>query len=219
MQYLYERTQSLESQVAEMKSWQEQVSELKDLLEKQQRTSEQRWSGYFSTPAHSYGREQHDHRGGREEEVQEGRPLGGQTTSRRTTGDGAGNVNTTRELPVLAAGQNTSPLVLGDWLASIAPVMKDISPVSATWWMSTKRAAEQLYDAWRGATPLERVRMQPELPKDLRTELYTRTEQRGLAMLLKAVPTVLRTQLIAERQLSSTAVLYKLLVVYQPGEW
>ncbi len=72
-------------------------------------------------------------------------------------------------------------------------------------------------EAWRGATPLERVRMQPELPKDLRTELYTRTEQRGLAMLLKALPTVLRTQLVAERQLSSTAVLYKLLVVYQPG--
>ena len=35
VQYLYERTQSLENQVAEMKSWQEQVSELKDLLEKQ----------------------------------------------------------------------------------------------------------------------------------------------------------------------------------------
>ena len=52
-QYLYERTQSLESQFAEMKSWQEQVSELKELLEKQQRTSEQRWSGYFSTPVHS----------------------------------------------------------------------------------------------------------------------------------------------------------------------
>ena len=218
VQYLYERTQSLESQVAEMKSWQEQVSELKDLLEKQQRTSEQRWSGYFSTPVHSYGREQHDHRGGREEEEDpESRPSEGQTTSQRTTGDGAGNVNTTRELPVLEAGQNTSPLVLGDWLASIAPVMKDISPVSATWWMSTKRAAEQLYETWRSATPLERVRMQPGLPKDLRTELYTRTEQRGLAMLLKAVPTVLRTQLIAERQLSSTAVLYKLLVVYQPG--
>ena len=64
-----------------------------------------------------------------------------QATTQRGTGDGAKNVNTTRELPVLEAGQNTSPLVFGDWLASIAPVMKDISPVSATWWMSTKRAA------------------------------------------------------------------------------
>ena len=134
------------------------ISELKDLLEKQQRTSELRWSGYFSTPVHSYGREQHDHRGGREEEEEpEGRPSGGRTTSQRTTGDGAGNVNTARELPVLEAGQNTSPLVLGDGLASIAPVMKDISPASATWWMSAKRAAEQLYETWRSATPLERV--------------------------------------------------------------
>ena len=120
MQYLYEWTKSLEGQVAEMKSWQEQVSELKELLEKQQRTSEQRWSGYFSTPVHSYGREQHDRRGGREEEeVQEGRSSGGQATSQRTTGDGAGNVNTTRELPVLEAGQNTSPLVLGDCMVGI----------------------------------------------------------------------------------------------------
>ena len=81
VQYLFERTQSLESQVAELKSWQEQLSELKDLLEKQQRASEQRWSGYFSTPVHSYGREQHDRRGGREEEEEEpeGRPSGGQT--------------------------------------------------------------------------------------------------------------------------------------------
>ena len=34
VQYLYERTKSLEGQMAEMKSWQEQVSELKELLEK-----------------------------------------------------------------------------------------------------------------------------------------------------------------------------------------
>ncbi len=87
------------------------LSELKELLEKQQRTSEQRWSGYFSKPVHSYGREQHDRRGGREEEE---RPSEEQATTQRVTGDGAGNVNTTNKLPVLEAGQNTSPLVLGD---------------------------------------------------------------------------------------------------------
>ena len=85
---------SLEDQVLAMKSWQDQVTELKDLLERQQLTSDKRWSGYFSTQVHSYGRVQHDRRGGREEE---GRPSKEQATPQRGTGDGAGNVTTTRE--------------------------------------------------------------------------------------------------------------------------
>ena len=96
-----------------MKSWQEQVSELKDLLEKQQLNSKKKWPGYFSTPLHSHRRELYERYGGqepREESVQAEVPNANQ----RATGDGAGNVNTTRELPVLEAGLHTSPLVLAD---------------------------------------------------------------------------------------------------------
>lgn len=74
---------------------------------------EKEMAGYFSTPLHSHRRELYERYGGqepREESVQAEVPNANQ----RATGDGAGNVNTTRELPVLEAGLHTSPLVLAD---------------------------------------------------------------------------------------------------------
>ena len=44
-----------------------------------------------------------------------------------------------------------------------------------------------------------------------------RTEQRGVGLLLKAIPPEMKTVLIASRELCSTTILYRLLVTYQPG--
>ena len=126
-----------------------------------------------------------------------------------------GNLGTGRTLPELKGDIN--PITLGDWLVLISPVMKDLTPNSSEWWDHTKAAAEHFYTKWRGSSPLDRVQIQPELPAKLRQQPFLRTEQRGVSLLLQAIPEDIRQLLVASRELCSTTILYRLLVTFQPG--
>jgi hypothetical protein len=64
---------------------------------------------------------------------------------------------------------------------------------------------------------LQRIQIVPKLPDELREARFQRTEQRGIQMLLKALPEVEQQALITDRVLSSTAIIYRLLVRFQPG--
>eukprot|EP00435_Cladocopium_sp_Y103_P043722 s1132_g12.t1 len=95
--------------------------------------------------------------------------------------------------------------------------MKDISGVAGWWWESTLREAKVYYEQWKGCTPLQRIQICPKLPDDLCEHKFQRTEQRGVQMLLKAIPLAEQQELVTDRALSSTAILYKLMVRFQPG--
>ena len=126
-----------------------------------------------------------------------------------------GTMNSTRELPELQG--EVTPITLGDWLVTIGPVMRDITPVSSEWWEVTLREAEKAYMVWRQATPMERVSFCPGLPMELAGQKYLRTEQRGVGLLLKAIPADIKSVLVAARELCATTILYRLLTTYQPG--
>ena len=119
------------------------------------------------------------------------------------------------ELAELSA--DASPLELGDWLAVCGPVLRDISAVSGRWWHLILTEAQCYYDRWKTASPLERVQITPRLPDELMDARYHRTEQRGVNLLLKAIPVDQQQSLITDRELTPTALLYRLLVRFQPG--
>ena len=129
--------------------------------------------------------------------------------------EGSGSMNTKGELPDLPS--DSSPLQFGDWLHLITPIMKDISASAGWWWESTLREAKRFYEEWRRSSPLQRIQIQPRLPEDLQEAHFQRTEQRGIQMLLKAIPAQEQQALVTDRVLSSTAIIYKLLVRFQPG--
>ena len=126
-----------------------------------------------------------------------------------------GTGNSKAELPELAS--DASPIELGDWLAVCGPVLRDISQVSARWWNLTLREAQCFYDRWKTSSPLARVQINPRLPDELLDGRYQRTEQRGVNLLLRAIPADQQQALITARELTSTALLFRLLVRYQPG--
>ena len=128
---------------------------------------------------------------------------------------GVNNLNTKAELPDLLS--TATPLQFGDWVHLSTPVLKDISSVSARWWELTWREAKAYYQDWQRSTPLARIQIFPKLPDELGMPQYQRTEQRGVQMLLKAIPAAEQQSLVTDRILSSTAILYKLLVRFQPG--
>ena len=126
-----------------------------------------------------------------------------------------GGGNTKAELPDLPA--LASPLQFGDWIHLCGPVMRDLSPVASRWWDLTTRQAQVHYAEWKQATPLQRVQIQPNVPDELQDRCYGRTEQRGVHLLLKAVAADVQQVLVTDRQMTSTAILFRLYVRYQPG--
>ena len=150
---------------------------------------------------------------------QQGRLLGGKEPGSTSYGGGmvseqAGS-GPKLELPVLPS--TISPMDLGDWLILVGPVMRDLSQHAARWWQRTMEEATRYYEVWRTASPLQRVQLQVGLPADLLEEPYGRTEQRGVGLLLRAVPEEMKKVLISNRDVTSTAIIWRLLTTFQPG--
>ena len=146
-----------------------------------------------------------------------GPAVGGHESSYgpQMTGWSEGSGGTKAELPELPA--DSAPLQLGDWLEMCGPIMRDLSAVSARWWFLTMKEADTYYKNWRESTPLQRVQITPRLPDELMDPRYQRTEQRGVNLLMKALPSDQVQVLVTGRELNSTSVLYRLLIRYQPG--
>ncbi|CAE7310588.1 RE2 [Symbiodinium natans] len=124
------------------------------------------------------------------------------------------------ELPKLEVKEHErdlAPLLSGDWLAMISPAMKDISPTSSTWWSQVVHAATSYYQEWLMCDPVTRLSLQPTKPYRFEHTKYARVEQRALTMLLRAVPTVIREELVANRKLSCIELIALIHTTYQPG--
>ena len=123
------------------------------------------------------------------------------------------------ELPTLAELTETEvgPLVAGDWLVTITPFMRDISSSSLAWWDQVMRTAEDAYRRWLDADPMARLRMTLTVPDSFQRAPWLRVEQRGSVALLKAIPETIRSELIAQREVGSIHIIFKVLRVYQPG--
>ena len=59
---------------------------------------------------------------------------------------------------------------------------------------------------------LQRVQLRPRLPDELLDGCYTRNEQRGVHLLLKAVSAEQQQELVVDRDMSSTAILFRLYI-------
>ena len=102
---------------------------------------------------------------------------------------GAGESIRTVDLPPLPAIKEgeLGGVVIGDWLALISPVMKDLSVSSGAWWDAVVTEAQTTYNTWLHSEPLQRLYLSPDVPRDCKTT-WARLEQRGQSMLLQALP-------------------------------
>ena len=163
-------------------------------------------------------------RAGKQEEGQGSRgavPQGhlpvGMESSNYGSGIASDQVGSGPKLELPALPGTISPMDLGDWLILVGPVMRDLSQHAAKWWQRTMEETTRYYEIWRTASPLQRVQLQVGLPPDLMVESYGRTEQRGVGLLLRAVPEEMKKALISNRDVTSTAIIWRLLTTFQPG--
>ena len=131
---------------------------------------------------------------------------------------GAGESIRTVDLPPLPAIKEgeLGGVVVGDWLALISPVMKDLSVSSGLWWDAVVTEAQSTYNTWLHSEPLQRLYLSPDVPGDCRTQ-WARLEQRGQSMLLQALPEGLRSEMLANRVTHTVEIVYRVLTRYQPG--
>ena len=122
------------------------------------------------------------------------------------------------ELPRLPEWRaETAPLDLTDWLLTIGPAMGDLSNGSQQWWEATLAAAREWYTKHQEKPPLEKVTHKPEVPIELREVRYQRLEKRATALLMAAIPQTQQEEVIAGKEVSTLAVLSRLMTSYQPG--
>ena len=104
-----------------------------------------------------------------------------------------------------------------DWLALTTPIISSLSPSAGIWWRQIVAEAQATYAKWLTTAPTSRLGMEPD--KDglrYRFGRYSLLEQRVLYLLLKAMPEVIRQDVLNHRAMSCTSVLFKALCKVQP---
>ena len=107
-------------------------------------------------------------------------------------------------------------LEAGDWLAQLRPLVGDVAASATKWWDDLMLATNQAYHTWLSLGPLERLHIQAPTMEETSFK-QTRLDQRVTMMLMNALPTEIKNELIATRQLHSAGVIFKVLRTYQPG--
>ena len=124
------------------------------------------------------------------------------------------------ELPPLSEPRHRSQgaVLAGDWIVAITPSMIQLSPSAQEWWSMNVRDAREQYALWLEKTPQERLKIKAEhLPKRWSTGKFVLVEQRGISLLMKALPESFRDQLVSSRLLHTSAILFQIYCKWQPG--
>lgn len=126
---------------------------------------------------------------------------------------------TTITLPVLGPpSAGDAGLTCGDWLAQVRPLMGDMATTSLTWWDAMLAEVSQKYQRWLEATPLERLAMEgPREEKYNSSAGRQRMDLRASSLLMASLPSGLKGELIAARELSTGKIIFKVLKTFQPG--
>ena len=125
------------------------------------------------------------------------------------------DVKAVPELPRLEIKENEkelTPLIAGDWLAVIGP-----SAHASQWWQEVQDTANAFYAKWLESSPIDRLLLRPERPGRFEAGQFVRVEQRAISLLLKAVPTQVKEDVVAMRKMSSIEIIGAILTTYQPG--
>ncbi|CAE7771761.1 ycf43 [Symbiodinium sp. CCMP2456] len=120
-------------------------------------------------------------------------------------------------LPDLKGGCEAA-LSFQDWLEVSSSVLGDVSEQSSQWWKAVVHVVNDTYDRWLRATPLERLAIAPDGADELSTGKWARLNARVASMLLAAMTTDLRGEMVTQR-ISQNVVrmVYRLHTMYQPG--
>ena len=105
-----------------------------------------------------------------------------------------------------------------DWLQLIAGLMGDFSDSSQLWWSGVVQVTKDAYERWVTASPIERLGVEPDDRPEITEGKWGRVNARACVMLMDALDSVVKADLIARKaNHSATHILFRLYTTYQPG--
>lgn len=123
------------------------------------------------------------------------------------------------ELPTLGEWSATEgPItMMGDWLTMLEPAIADLSNSADQWWTLMMEAVSEWYQEHLLLSPLDRTAHRPVPPPQLQERRWQRLERRVASMLMHAIPTAQKEELVAGKNLGTFAIMSHLQILYQPG--
>ena len=93
-----------------------------------------------------------------------------------------------------------------------------LSPSANVWWQGVENPATLAYRRWLVADPLGRLSIDPSsVVGEFDRRLYGRVESRAVSLLLAAGPQSVRDDVVTNRWLASSSILFRVLCLFQPG--
>ena len=127
-------------------------------------------------------------------------------------------VKTVVELPKLPEwSHETGPIDLGDWIATIDPFMEDLSDTAEIWWKLLRKEAMVWYEEHMALSPLQRLTHEVVPSDEISKTKWARLERRAAGLLMAAIPSNIREEIVSTRSVNAMGILTRLFTVYQPG--
>ena len=106
---------------------------------------------------------------------------------------------------------------VGDWLTRVEVEVSNMSQTSGQFWEEVKGRAVKEYEEHQGASPLEKLVI-TERPMELEGEKKWNVVRAAVSKgLLEAIPRGLAAELVSQRRMHPTQIVFKILVAFAPG--
>ena len=100
----------------------------------------------------------------------------------------------------------------GDWITEIEPLIGDVSGGAARWWAQLMNEVNAVYKVWLSSDALTRLEVDAQVKPHA-----TRLEGRVTSMLLAALPSSIKSDIIANRKLTAASIMLEVMKRFQPG--
>ncbi|CAE7801733.1 GIP, partial [Symbiodinium necroappetens] len=111
----------------------------------------------------------------------------------------------------------TGAIDFQDYLYLAEQQIGTLASGAGDWWSRTLSVAQQAYAEYQTLSPVRRLNVVPSLTDDLRDDKYKKLERKVAALVLASLPKSVRDDLVAYRVQGVHQILYRLMVIFQPG--
>ena len=88
---------------------------------------------------------------------------------------------------------------------------------AAEWWQKTLSVAQKAYSEYQSLSPMKRLSVKASLTEELKEDRYKKLERKVASLMLSSLPRGVRDELVAHRVQGVHQILFRLMVVFQPG--
>ena len=100
----------------------------------------------------------------------------------------------------------------GDGITEVEPLIGDVSGGAARWWTQLMNEVNAVYKVWLSSDALTRLEVDVQVKPNA-----TRLEGRVTSMLLAALPSSIKSDIIANRKLTAASIMLEVMERFQPG--